>query len=101
MDNSNFNLEKKINEFLENFNKTAISAIDDDFNDGLIRSRSKFAMDDDGLEMTGNGLQLHDIGLTLSATKAKNKAPLFSIPLRIQFVVPQSDEEEKCAILSN
>jgi hypothetical protein len=56
MDASSFNLEKKINEFLENFNQTANSAIDDDlynFNDGLIRSQSsKFAMDD-GLEMTG------------------------------------------------
>jgi hypothetical protein len=56
MDSSSFNLEKKINEFLENFNQTANNAIDDElynYNDGLIRSRSKFAMDD-GLEMTGN-----------------------------------------------
>jgi hypothetical protein len=58
MDSGSFNLEKKINEFLENFNQTANSAIEDDlynFNDGLIRSRSKFTMDD-GLEMTGNEL---------------------------------------------
>lgn len=54
MDSSSFNLEKKINEFLENFNNTANSAIEDElFNDGLMRSRSKFTMDD-GLEMTGN-----------------------------------------------
>jgi hypothetical protein len=62
MDSSSFNLEKKINEFLENFNQTANSAIEDDlynFNDGLIRSRSKFTMDD-GLEMTGKGSKLHN-----------------------------------------
>lgn len=55
MDSNSFNLEKKINEFLENFNQTANSAIEDEFlfNDGLIRSRSKYAMED-GLEMTGN-----------------------------------------------
>lgn len=54
MDNNNFNLEKKINEFLENFNQTASNAIEEElFSDGLIQSRSKIAMDD-GLEMTGN-----------------------------------------------
>lgn len=66
MDSSSFNLEKKINEFLENFNQTANSAINDDlyqFNDGLIRSRSKFAMDDDGLEMTGNGFNCMTLDL--------------------------------------
>lgn len=53
MDSSGFNLERKINEFLENFNQTANNAIEDElFNDGLIRSRSKYTMDD-GLEMTG------------------------------------------------
>lgn len=82
MESSSFNLERKINEFLENFNQTANNAIDDEFifNDGLIRSRSKFAMDD-GLEMTGNGrgsiIQLHDIDSDC------NKASLFSIPMRI------------------
>lgn len=56
MESSSFNLERKINEFLENFNQTANSAIEDEllFNEGLTtRSRSKFMMDD-GLEMTGN-----------------------------------------------
>lgn len=54
MDSSSFNLEKKINEFLENFNQTANNAIEEEllFNDGLIRSRSKYTMED-GLEMTG------------------------------------------------
>lgn len=56
MDSNSFNLEKKINEFLENFNQTANSAIEEEFlfNDGLIRTRSKYTMED-GLEMTGNG----------------------------------------------
>lgn len=56
MDSNSFNLERKINEFLENFNQTANSAIEDElFSDGsLTRSRSKFMMDE-GLEMTGNG----------------------------------------------
>lgn len=84
MDSSSFNLEKKINEFLENFNQNASSAIDDDlchFNGGLIRSRSKFTMDD-GLEMTGNSFNRMTLDLvSISATKA-SKAPLFSIPLR-------------------
>jgi hypothetical protein len=57
METSQFNLEKKINEFLENFNQTANSAIEDEllFHDGssMVRSRSKYVMDD-GLEMTGN-----------------------------------------------
>lgn len=54
MESNSFNLEKKINDFLENFNQTANNAIEDElFNDGLIRSRSKFTMDD-GLEMAGN-----------------------------------------------
>lgn len=55
MESSSFNLEKKINEFLENFNQTANSAIEDEllFNEGLTtRGRIKFTMD--GLEMTGN-----------------------------------------------
>ena len=53
MDENTFNLERKINEFLETFNKTANSAIDDEFlYDGLLRSHSRFMMDD-GLEMTG------------------------------------------------
>ena len=57
MESSSFNLEKKINEFLENFNQTANNAIEDELfnNDGLTRSRSKYMMDD-GLEMTGNML---------------------------------------------
>lgn len=58
MESSSFNLEKKINEFLENFNQTANNAIDDDFmfnQHGLIRSRSKCMMDD-GLEMAGTHL---------------------------------------------
>lgn len=53
MDSHNFNLERKINEFLENFNQTASIATEDEILfDGLIRSRSKLLMDD-GLEMTG------------------------------------------------
>lgn len=47
------NIEKKINEFLENFNQTANSAIEDELLEGMIRSRSKYMMDE-GLEMTGN-----------------------------------------------
>lgn len=101
MDSSSFNLEGKINEFLENFNQTANSAIEDElFSDGsLTRSRSKFMMDE-GLEMTGNGgslIQLHDIDLRC------NKASLFSNPIRIALFVPLNSrvEEEECAILSN
>lgn len=78
MDSSSFNLETKINEFLETFNKTANSAIEDDlynFNDGLIRSRSKFTMDD-GLEMTGNASKFHNRRFILRL----HRAPLFSIP---------------------
>lgn len=52
-------LEKQINEFLEKFSQSAASSVDDDFifsgNDGsLIRTRSKFDMENDGLEMTGD-----------------------------------------------
>lgn len=55
MDSNGFNLERKINEFLENFNQNANSALDDGdvlYGDGLIRSRSKYMMDDE-LEMSG------------------------------------------------
>lgn len=55
MDSNSFNLERKINEFLENFNQTANSALDDGgvfCGDGLVRSRSKYLMDDE-LEMSG------------------------------------------------
>lgn len=64
MDSNGFNLERKINEFLENFNQNANSALDDGdvlYGDGLIRSRSKYMMDDE-LEMSGRmTLWLHDI----------------------------------------
>lgn len=55
MDSNSFNLERKINEFLENFNQSANSALDDGgvlYGDGLVRSRSKYLMDDE-LEMSG------------------------------------------------
>lgn len=55
MDSNGFNLERKINEFLENFNQNANSALDDGdvlYGDGLTRSRSKYMMDDE-LEMSG------------------------------------------------
>lgn len=54
MDSNGFNLERKINEFLENFNQTANNALDDGvlYGDGLVRSRSKYMMDDE-LEMSG------------------------------------------------
>lgn len=54
-------LEQQINEFLEKFSaqSTARAVDDDDFifsgNDGsLIRTRSKFDMEFDGLEITGD-----------------------------------------------
>lgn len=55
MDSNGFNLERKINEFLENFNQNANSALDDGdelYGGGLMRSRSKYLMDDE-LEMSG------------------------------------------------
>lgn len=60
MESSSFNLEKKINLFLENFNQNANDAIEDEFmfNNGLIRSRSKCTMDETGVEMAGKKLVL-------------------------------------------
>lgn len=55
MESSSFNLEQKINSFLENFNQTANNAIEEDFvfdNSGMIRSRSRGGMND-ALEMAG------------------------------------------------
>lgn len=48
-------LEKQINEFLEKFSQSSAGAVDDEilFSGGLIRTRSKFDMDYDELEMTG------------------------------------------------
>jgi hypothetical protein len=59
MESSSFNLERKINEFLDNFNQTASNAIDDEllYDQGLVRSRSKYLMDDQALEMTGKPIR--------------------------------------------
>lgn len=49
--------EHQINEFLEKFKATSARAIEDellfDSSGGMIRTRSKFDMDYDGIEMTG------------------------------------------------
>lgn len=60
MEGNSFNLEKQINDFLENFKQSANRTVDDDeWSCRLTRSKSKV----DGLEMTGM-LSSNLIGVT-------------------------------------